>query len=128
MDGGTVDLEDYAKTADVTAAITSAITELNIDQYATDTELTAAVERITAVEEKFDLYYNKTQIDTMFTSYYTSAQIDTKLEAKMNVADMDAYATDEEAEAAASAAVEAAKATDEEFSAAMDEVWTPTEG
>lgn len=128
LDDTTVDLEDYAKTTDVTAAITSAITELNIDQYATDTELTAAVERIAAVEEKFDLYYNKTQIDTMFTSYYTSAQIDTKLETKMNVADMGAYATDEEAEAAASAAVEAAKATDEEFSAAMDEVWTPTEG
>lgn len=128
LDDTTVDLEAYAKTADVTAAITSAINALNIDQYATDADLAAAVERIAAVEEKFDQYYTSETIDTMLASYYTSAQIDTKLNAKMNVADMDAYATDEEAEAAASAAVEAAKATDTEFNAAMNEVWTPSEG
>lgn len=128
LDDTTVDLEEYAKTADVTAAISAAITGLNIDQYATDDDLNAAIARITAVEAKFDQYYTSATIDTMFANYYTSAQIDTKLDAKMNKADMDAYATDEEAEAAASAAVEAAKASDEEFSAAMSEVWTPSEG
>lgn len=128
LDDTTVDLSEYAKTADVTAAISAAITGLNIDQYATDDELAAAVNRISAVEAKFDDYYTKTEIDTKFAAYYTSAQVDTKLAEKMNVADMDAYATDEEAEAAAEAAVEAAKATDAEFNAAMDEVWTPSEG
>lgn len=128
LDDTTVDLEEYAKTADVTAAISAAITGLNIDQYATDDDLNAAIARIAAVEAKFDQYYTSETIDTMFANYYTSAQIDTKLDAKMDKADMDAYATDEEAEAAASAAVEAAKASDEEFSAAMSEVWTPSEG
>lgn len=128
LDDTTVDLEEYAKTADVTAAISAAITGLNIDQYATDDDLNAAIARIAAVEEKFDQYYTSATIDTMFANYYTSAQIDTKLDAKMDKAGMDAYATDEEAEAAASAAVEAAKASDEEFSAAMNEVWTPSEG
>lgn len=128
LDDTTVDLEEYAKTADVTTAISAAITGLNIDQYATDDDLNAAIARIAAVEEKFDQYYTSATIDTMFANYYTSAQIDTKLDAKMDKAGMDAYATDEEAEAAASAAVEAAKASDEEFSAAMNEVWTPSEG
>lgn len=128
LDDTTVDLEEYAKTADVTAAISAAITGLNIDQYATDDDLNAAIARIAAVEAKFDQYYTSATIDTMFANYYTSAQIDTKLDAKMDKAGMDAYATDEEAEAAASAAVEAAKASDEEFSAAMNEVWTPSEG
>lgn len=128
LDDTTVDLSEYAKTADVTAAISAAITGLNIDQYATDDDLNAAIARIAAVEAKFDQYYTSATIDTMFANYYTSAQIDTKLDTKMDKAGMDAYATDEEAEAAASAAVEAAKASDEEFSAAMNEVWTPSEG
>lgn len=114
LDDTTVDLSAYAKTADVTAAISSAITGLNIDQYATDTELNAAIERIAAVEALFDSYYTKTEIDAMFTNYYTKAEVDAELAKKMNVADMDAYATDEEAAAAASAAVTAATASDAE--------------
>lgn len=128
LDDTTVDLSEYAKTADVTAAISAAITGLNIDQYATDDELAAAVARIAAVEAKFDSYYTSETIDTMFASYYTSAQVDAKLAEKMNVADMDAYATDEEAAQAAATAVSNAQATNEEFNAAMDEVWTPSEG
>ena len=143
LDDTTVDLSAYAKTADVTAAIQSAITGLNIDQYATDTELTAAIERIAAVEDKFDDYYTAATIDTMFASYYTKSEIDTALAAKMNVADMGTYATDEEAAAAAAQALADAKsyadtaaanavtnaqATDAEVEEAMDEVWTPTEG
>lgn len=128
LDDTTVDLEAYAKTAEVTAAINAAITGLNIDQYATDDDLNAAIARITAVEEKFALYYTKTEIDATFAMYYSKTEIDAKLDTKMDKSGMDAYATDEEAEAAASAAVEAAKASDAEFSAAMDEVWTPSEG
>lgn len=128
LDDTTVDLSEYAKTADVTTAISAAITGLNIDQYATDDELAAAVARIAAVEAKFDSYYTSETIDTMFASYYTSTQVDAKLAEKMNVADMDAYATDEEAAQAAAAAVSNAQATNEEFNAAMDEVWTPSEG
>lgn len=136
LDDTTVDLSAYAKTADVTAAISSAIAGLNIDQYATDTELNAAIDRIAAVEGKFDDYYTAASIDTMFASYYTKSEIDTALAGKMNVADMGTYATDEEAAAEAAQAladaksytddqIAAAKATDEEVSAMLDEVFAP---
>ena len=123
LDDTTVDLSAYAKTAEVTAVIQSAITGLNIDQYATDTELAAAIERIAAVEAKFSDYYTKSEIDALIANYYTKAEIDAELAKKMNVADMGAYATDEEAAAAASAAVEAATASDAEVSSALDEVF-----
>ena len=111
----TVDLSEYAKTADVTSAISTAIAALNIDQYATDDDLTAAVERVTALE-------------TAIANVYTKKEVDDKLAAKMDKASMDAYATDEEAQQAAANAVAGAQATDTEFNAAMNEVWTPTKG
>ena len=134
LDDTTVDLSAYAKTADVTAAISSAIAGLNIDQYATDAELTAAIARITAVEETFDDYYTAATIDTMLANFYTKAEIDTALAGKMNVADMDTYATDEEAAAAAAQALADAKsyadtaianatASDEEVAEVVDEVF-----
>lgn len=143
LDDTTVDLSEYAKTAEVTAAISAAISALNIDQYATDADLNAAVARIAAVEAKFDSYYTSETIDTMLAGYYTSTQIDSKLDGKMDKSGMDAYATDEEAAAAAAGALSEAKtyadgaaadavtsaqATDAEVEAAMNEVWTPTEG
>ena len=115
LDDTTVDLSEYAKTADVTSAISAAITALNIDQYATDDDLTAAVERVSALETKI-------------ADVYTKKDVDDKLAAKMDKADMDAYATDEEAAQAAADAVADAQASDTEFTAAMNEVWTPTEG
>lgn len=114
LDDTTVDLSEYAKTADVTSAISTAIAALNIDQYATD-DLTAAVERVTALE-------------TAIANVYTKKEVDDKLATKMDKASMDAYATDEEAQQAAANAVAGAQATDTEFNAAMNEVWTPTEG
>lgn len=123
LDDTTVDLSAYAKTADVTAAISAAITGLNIDQYATDTDLNAAIGRIAAVEALFASYYTKTEIDTMLAGYYTKAEVDTELAKKMNVADMGAYATDEEAAAAAAAAVTNAQATDAEVTSMLDEVF-----
>lgn len=110
LDDTTVDLSAYAKSADVTAAISAAISGLNIDQYATDAELADAIARIDAVETKFSDYYTSAQIDTMLGNYYTAAEIDNKLDLKMDKADMDGYATDAEANAAASAAETAAKA------------------
>ena len=110
LDDTTVDLSAYAKTAEVTAAISAAIAGLNIDQYATDAELNAAIERIAAVEAKFSDYYTSAQIDAMLENYYSKAEIDEALAGKMNVADMGAYATDEEAAAEADAAEAAAKA------------------
>lgn len=107
LDDTTVDLSAYAKTADVTAAINAAIVGLNIDQYATDIELNAAIERIAAVE-------------ALFASYYTKAEIDVELAKKMNVADMGVYATDEEAAAEADAAEAAAKAHADEKAAAAE--------
>ena len=110
LDDTTVDLSAYAKTAEVTAAINAAITGLNIDQYATDAELNAAIERIAAVEAKFADYYTSAQVDEMLAGYYTKAEVDAELAKKMNVADMGTYATDEEAAAEADAAEAAAKA------------------
>lgn len=115
LDDTTVDLSEYAKTADVTSAISTAIAALNIDQYATDDDLTAAVERVTALE-------------TAIANVYTKKEVDDKLATKMDKASMDAYATDEEAQQAAANAVAGAQATDTEFNAAMNEVWTPSEG
>ena len=100
---------------DVTSAINTAIAALNIDQYATDDDLTAAVARVTALE-------------TAIANVYTKKEVDDKLAAKMDKASMDAYATDEEAQQAAANAVAGAQASDTEFNAAMNEVWTPTEG
>jgi len=115
LDDTTVDLSEYAKTADVTSAISTAIAALNIDQYATDEDLTAAVGRVTALE-------------TAIANVYTKKEVDDKLATKMNKADMDTYATDEEAQQAAANAVAGAQASDTEFNAAMNEVWTPTKG
>lgn len=115
LDDTTVDLSEYAKTDDVTSAISTAIAALNIDQYATDDDLTAAVERVTALE-------------TAIANVYTKKEVDDKLATKMDKADMDTYATDEEAQQAAANAVAGAQASDTEFNAAMNEVWTPTEG
>ena len=120
LDDTTVDLSAYAKTADVTAAISEAITGLNIDQYATDTELNAAIERIAAVEALFASYYTKSEVDALFAKYYTAEQMDAKLAEKMNVSDMGAYATDEEAAAEADAAEAAAKAHAEEKATAAE--------
>ena len=110
LDDTTVDLSAYAKTADVTAAISAAITGLNIDQYATDAELNAAIERIAAVEALFASYYTKAEVDALFENYLTKEEVQAELDKKMNVADMGAYATDEEAAAEADAAEAAAKA------------------
>ena len=119
LDDTTVDLSAYAKTADVTAAINAAITGLNIDQYATDTELNAAIARIAAVEAKFSDYYTAAQIDTMLADYFTKAEVNAELAKKMNVADMGTYATDDEAAAAAAQALADAKAyTDEAIASA----------
>ena len=119
LDDTTVDLSAYAKTAEVTAAINAAITGLNIDQYATDVELNAAIERIAAVEDLFASYYTKAEVDALIANYYTKAEVDAELAKKMNIADMGAYATDEEAAAEADAAEAAAKAhADEKASAA----------
>ena len=108
LDDTTVDLSEYAKTADVTSAISTAIAALNIDQYATDEDLTA--------------------IETAIANVYTKKEVDDKLATKMDKADMDTYATDEEAQQAAANAVAGAQASDTEFNAAMNEVWTPTKG
>ena len=120
LDDTTVDLSAYAKTADVTAAISAAITGLNIDQYATDADLNAQIARIDAVEELFASYYTSAQVDALFAKYYTSEQVDAKLAEKMDVSGMGAYATDEEAAAEADAAEAAAKAHAEEKATAAE--------
>lgn len=110
IDDTTVDLSNYYTKSAADAAIAAAIAALNIDQYATDAELAAAVGRITTLEAKF-------------ANYYTKDEVDAKLSGKMNVADMGAYATDEEAAAAAATAVSAATASDAEVNAMLNDVF-----
>ena len=114
IDDTTVDMSNYSTTEQMNAAIAAAVEALNIGDYAKAADLLAAIDRIAALEAKF-------------ANYYTSEQVDEKLAEKMNVADMGAYATDEEAAAAASAAVTAATATDEEVSTMLDEVFGSAE-
>ena len=110
LDDTTVDMSNYSTTEQMNTAISAAVVEaLNNGDYAKAADLLAAIDRIAAVEAKF-------------ANYYTSEQVDAKLAEKMNVADMGAYATDEEAAAEATAkanaALESAKSyTDEEATA-----------
>lgn len=110
IDDTTVDLSNYYTKSATQSAISSAIAALNINQYATDTELAAAVQRITTLEAKFANYYTKNEMSTL-------------LREKMNVADMGAYATDEEAAAAATAAVSAATATNAEVDSMLNGIF-----
>lgn len=139
IDDTTIDLTGYSTTEAMKAWVAQEITALNVDQYATDTEMAAAVERIAALETALGNYYTKTETEEyvggQFETFQTTV-IDPITASISALGDrvtaleegMDGYATDDEAAAAASAAVEGAKATDEEFQGAMNEVWTPTEG
>ena len=120
LDDTTVDLSDYAKKTEVTAAISAAISGLNIDQYATAESLNAQIARIDALATKFSDYYTSDQIDTMLGNFYSKTEIDNKLSQKMNVADMGTYATDAEAAAEADAAEAAAKAHADQQAAAAE--------
>lgn len=120
-----VDLSGYSTTEQMNAAITAAVDGIKIGDYAKLADLNAVSADLASLEESLANYYTKTEIDELFGGYYTKTEIDAELAKKMNVADMGAYATDEEAAAAASAAVEGAKATDEEVSAMLDEVFAP---
>ena len=136
IDDTTIDLTGYSTTEAMKAWVAQEITALNIDQYATDTEMAAAVERIGALETALGNYYTKTEAEEyvggQFEAFQTSV-IDpitasiTALGNRVTALEegMDGYATDDEAAAAASAAVEGAKATDEEVSAMLDEVFNP---
>ena len=101
IDDTTVDMTNYSTTEQMNAAIKAAVDALSIGDYAKAADLVAAIERITAVENKFAEYYTKTEMDT-------------KLEG---------YATDDEAATAASNAVANATATDEEVNTMLDEVF-----
>lgn len=139
IDDTTIDLTGYSTTEAMKAYVAQEITALNVGQYATDTEMAAAVERIGALETALGNYYTKTETEEyvggQFEAFQTSV-IDpitasiTALGNRVTALEegMDGYATDEEAAEAASAAVTAAQASDEEFQGAMNEVWTPTEG
>ena len=139
IDDTTIDLTGYSTTEAMKAWVAQEIAALNVGQYATDEEMTAAVARIEALETALGNYYTKTETEEyvggQFEAFQTSV-IDPITASISALGDrvtaleegMDGYATDAEAETAAAAAVNAAKATDEEFQGAMDEVWTPTEG
>lgn len=110
IDDTTVDMSNYSTTEQMNAAIEAAVNALNIGDYAKAADLVAAIDRIAAVEAKF-------------SDYYTKSEVDAELAKKMNVADMGAYATDEEAATAAATAVANATATDEEVSSMLGEVF-----
>lgn len=107
LDDTTVDLSAYSTTAQMNAAIESAVDALNIGDYAKAADLVAAIGRITALENKF-------------SNYYTKDEVDAELDKKMNVSDMGTYATDAEAAAEADAAEAAAKAHAEQKATAAE--------
>lgn len=100
IDDTTVDLTDYSTTEAMQAWVTQQITALNIDQYATDDDLAAAVARISTLETQIGNVYTKTEADELFTDETEAA----------NIADQ---------------RITAAQATDEEVEAALDEIFTP---
>lgn len=129
-----VDLSGYSTTEQMNAAINAAIEGIKIGDYAKLADLNAAVERIGALETALANYYTKTEIDGLFGGYYSKTEMDNLLAAKMNVADMGAYSTDDEATAKADQAladaktyadqaVANAKASDSEVSSALDGVF-----
>ena len=105
LDDTSLDLSGYSTTEQMNTAIAAAIEALSIGDYAKLTDLNAALDRITAAENKFANYYTKDEMNTVLAG----------------------YATDEEAAAAgataAADAIAANTASDEEANAALDEVW-----
>ena len=92
LDDTSVDLSQYSTTEQMNAAIAAAIEGIKIGDYAKLADLNAAVERITAVEEKFASYYTKDEAEAKFTD-----EAEAKTIAETAVAD--AQATDEEVNA-----------------------------
>ena len=103
IDDTTVDLTDYSTTEAMQAWVTQQITALNIDQYATDDDLNAAVTRISTLETQIGNVYTKSEADALFTDETEAA----------NIADQ---------------RITAAQATDEEVEAALNEIFTPATG
>lgn len=98
IDDTTVDLSNYSTTEQMTAAIQAAIEGLSIGDYATLEQLNAALDRITAVENKFANYYTKDEAEAKFTD-------------------------ETEAQTIAEGAVAAATASDEDVSTMLDETF-----
>lgn len=101
IDDTTVDLSSYSTTEQMTAAINAAIDALSIGDYAKLADLNAALDRITAIEKKFDDYVTEDELAET----------------------LDPFATEEEAKTIAEEAVAASIATDEEVSAMINEVF-----
>lgn len=81
-------LKEQMGGSSVQAQINSAITGLNIDQYATDTELTAATDRITTVEGKVTTLEGE-----MDTAQADIEALETEVAKKANSADLATVAT-----------------------------------
>lgn len=129
IDDTTVDLSAYATTEAMNGAISAAIEALKIGDYAKASDLAAAVERIAAVETKFNDYYTKTEIDSIVEQASKDigediAAVDAKFADYTKTADMDGtYATDDQAKQYAADAVNDALATEEEVNAMLDEIF-----
>ena len=115
-----VDLSGYSTTEQMNAAIEAAVEGIKIGDYAKLADLNALAEDVAALETAMANVYTKEEIDNLFGGYYTTTQMDAKLAEKMNISEMGAYATDEEAAAEADAAEAAAKAHAEEKASAAE--------
>lgn len=139
IDDTTIDLTGYSTTDAMKAWVAQEIAALNVDQYATDTEMAAAVERISALETALGNFYTKTETEEYVSGQFEAFQTDvidpittsiTALGNRVTALEegMDGYATDEEAQTVAASeaasAIEAAKATDEAVATAVDGVFT----
>lgn len=129
IDDTTVDLSAYATTEAMNGAISDAIEALKIGDYAKASDLAAAVERIAAVETKFNDYYTKTEIDGIVEQAAEDigediAAVDAKFADYTKTSEMDStYATDAQAQEYAANAVANALATDEEVTTMLGEVF-----
>ena len=138
IDDTTVDLSAYSTTEQMNTAISTAIEALKIGDYAKAADLAAAVERIAALETKFDSYSTTEQmnaaikvVDDKFANYTDTEgmnaaikEVDDKFANYTKTEDIDAtYATDAQAQEYAAAAVAEALATDEEVTGMLDEVF-----
>ena len=134
IDDTTIDLTGYSTTDAMKAWVAQEIAALNVGQYATDTEMSAAVERISALETALGNFYTKTETEEYVSGQFEAFQTNvidpitasiTALGNRVTALEegMDGYATDEEAQTVAASeaasAVAAAKASDSEVSTAV---------
>jgi len=79
LDDTTVDLSAYSTTEQMNAAISAAVKALSIGDYAKAADLTAAIARIATLETSLGNYYTKDEMATVLDPFATEAEVDAKI-------------------------------------------------